>query len=110
MFNRQKAYSKSNRVKNPKLLEAVRKQPCLICKKIGSCDPHHIKSVGSGGSDVEDNLIPLCREHHTDIHKLGLNRMAAKFSSLSIWLSKNGWEFNPTINKWRKDNVKSVIV
>lgn len=36
--------------------------------KYGACssglDPHHIKTVGSGGGDELKNLICLCRYHH----------------------------------------------
>jgi hypothetical protein len=34
----------------------------------GDLDPHHIKSRGSGGGDIEENVILLCRRHHTLAH------------------------------------------
>ena len=36
----------------------------------GPLDPHHTKSVGSGGGD--DSLVPLCRFHHDLTHSKGL--------------------------------------
>lgn len=43
-----------------------------ICMLGGYCfgdlDIHHIKSRGSGGGDIEGNIILLCRHHHTLAH------------------------------------------
>lgn len=63
--------------------EFIRKLKCIACQiedseeKVPSLgtldlmpglenisDPHHIKTVGSGGPDAE-NLVPLCRKHHS---------------------------------------------
>lgn len=37
-------------------------------------DPHHIKSVGSGGKDAVENLITLCRKHHDDAQENKIRR------------------------------------
>lgn len=104
MYNQTRAFSKRHeRVKNPKLLEHVRDQPCLVCK-IKGVDVHHVKSKGAYGDDVENNVVPLCREHHTEVHKIGLNRFSEKYKDMSIWLSRNGWEFDSFVNKWRCGN------
>ena len=38
----------------------------------GACsaglDPHHIVHRGAGGGDTYENVITLCRMHHTAIH------------------------------------------
>mgnify|MGYP000852059746 FL=1 len=55
---------------------------CLVCKKCAVCgkhaDPHHCDGgiVGMGGNREKVNHIgrsalPLCREHHTEIHSIG---------------------------------------
>ncbi len=31
--------------------------------------PHHIKTKGAGGADIEENLILLCMKHHNMVHK-----------------------------------------
>jgi len=90
----------SKRIKNFDLLEQIRKQPCLVCRKI-SGEVHHIKSRGSGGHDIESNLIPLCRVHHTEVHKIGLNRFSEKYKEMSLFLTSNGWEFSASVNKWK---------
>jgi hypothetical protein len=42
----------------------IRQQPCLVCGRRPS-EPHHIRSRGAGGTDIEGfgshgNLVPLC--------------------------------------------------
>ncbi len=51
-------------------------------------DVHHIKSRGAGGGDTVDNVIPLCRSHHTEIHKIGPTKMMEKYWSIKTYLSK----------------------
>lgn len=47
---------------------------CCICGK--PCDLHHVDHVGAG-RDREDivhegmEVLPLCREHHTEVHAIG---------------------------------------
>lgn len=43
-------------------------------------DPHHVRSRGAGGSDI-DNVIPLCRRHHQMFHQEGLPRMEDKYGT-----------------------------
>lgn len=60
-------FPKNPRIKNKKILkEKVGK--CKVCGKSGQTEKHHIKSKGSGGNDVEENLIEVCRVCHTKIH------------------------------------------
>lgn len=96
---------KSKRIIDPKLLERKRKQPCVICRSCGGSDPHHVKSKGSGGDDLDTNVISLCRKHHTEIHAIGMNRFSEKYVEVSVWLSINGWTFNPSIHKWRREPI-----
>jgi hypothetical protein len=42
-------------------------QRCFICIK--RAEPHHFKSRGAGGSDLES--ICLCRRHHDEIERIG---------------------------------------
>lgn len=55
---------------------------------------HHIKTRGSGGSDHESNLMSLCFEHHTEIHKLGTNRFSVKYRQVEYYLHDLGWDHN----------------
>lgn len=40
---------------------------CVICGMEGT-DIHHIVFRSQGGEDTEDNLVVLCRRHHTMAH------------------------------------------
>lgn len=59
--------------KNPDYHEWIKRQThCSTCGKYSDSglDPSHVKSRGSGGGD-EKNLIPQCRECHSNYHRLG---------------------------------------
>ncbi len=101
-WNNSRPYTKKyKRIVDLKLLKYISEKPCLVCGRLGPSDPHHVKSKGSGGSDIRTNVIPLCRKHHTEIHATGINRFCEKYEGAAVWLSVNGWSFNPNINKWR---------
>jgi len=61
---------------------------------------HHIKTKGSGGLDIDQNLIALCFNHHTEIHGSGLNRFIEKYPQISVILKKKGWKIDEGSNKW----------
>lgn len=80
--------------------DLAKQQPCTVCLRFES-DPHHLISRGAGGHDFDWNLMPLCRECHTAIHKAGLTTYAHKYAQVRDWLIKHNWEFNELLNKWR---------
>jgi hypothetical protein len=82
--------SKKKRITNRQLLDTYHGMFCLVCYRCPS-DPCHIKSVGAGGDDTEDNLIPLCREHHIEQHKIGWVTFVKKYSTLLNILNEMGW-------------------
>lgn len=61
---------------------------CLVSKKCCICgrpsDLHHLDAVGAG-RDREDivhegmEVLPLCREHHTEIHQIGIQTFMNKY-------------------------------
>lgn len=67
---------KNKRIVNPKLIKQM--------KAIGYCErcfndwkdleTHHIKSKGSGGHDVKDNLVCLCWVCHRMVHDGNISR------------------------------------
>lgn len=63
---------------------------CIACNRMGSA-LHHIKTRGSGGNDKDWNLIPLCIEHHTEVHKLGMVKFGEKYPKVNEWLLSHGW-------------------
>lgn len=93
-------FTKEKRIFDLKLIEKTRKMPCTACGKRGPSDPHHIKSKKSGGDDIPQNLMPLCREHHTMVHKIGLFTFSQKFDQVSVFLVEHSWRINSDGFKW----------
>jgi hypothetical protein len=79
-------FSKTPRVEDRIHLNWVSAQPCTACLVPPPSDPHHITTVKAGGGDVPDNVMPLCRQHHTEWHQIGPGRMCAKYPRVTAWL------------------------
>lgn len=79
-------------------------RPCLACGKVTENGNtfHHILTRGSGGPDYDWNLMPLCGNHHTEIHLKGMTYFADKFPTIRTWLLFYKWEFNSFVKKWRR--------
>jgi hypothetical protein len=58
-------------------LSFVAAQPCLICQRT-PCDAHHLKFAQTKalGRKVSDEFtVPLCRDHHHELHRHGDERV-----------------------------------
>lgn len=53
----------------------VRDCNCLVCGRNPS-HPHHVKSRGAGGT--AEHLVPLCHEHHRELHAIGARTFQTK--------------------------------
>lgn len=84
--------NKPRRIVDEGLLEEVRRLPCAVCGR-GPVDPAHIKSRGAGGPDTLENLLPLCRSHHTQHHRIGWVRFCDINPKAHRALVARGWEF-----------------
>lgn len=82
---------KPKRVINRALLDSIAALPCLVCG--GKSDPCHIKSRGAGGADNPENLLPLCRRHHSESHSMNWHRFAGKYPVVYWALKVRGWGF-----------------
>jgi len=72
---------KSKRFKSKENIESVKNKACLIDKMcLGHVTAHHKKSVGAGGDDSLENLMPLCTKHHTEIHQIGKQSFKKKYN------------------------------
>ena len=72
-------------------IEQLHDIPCLVGNKactIGT-DPHHVKTRGAGGGDEPENLMPLCRVHHTEIHLTGHAKFVKRYD-IRIVTGKHG--------------------
>lgn len=54
----------------------VTSQPCIACHRT-ACDGHHITVKGMGIKADYDQIVPLCRSHHSAIHAHGPKTFAA---------------------------------
>ena len=64
---------------------------CAICGR--KCDLHHVDQVGMGNNRNEVHhlgrrALPLCREHHTEIHTIGLKAFTAKYHLEPVEIDK----------------------
>jgi hypothetical protein len=83
------------RRRNKVHLAFVAAQPCLVCKR-APCDAHHLKFAQPRtlGRKVSDEFtVPLCREHHRDLHRHG-NEVAwwANLQIAPIEAAKEFWQ------------------
>uniref|UniRef100_UPI0023AB559A DUF968 domain-containing protein n=1 Tax=Providencia rettgeri TaxID=587 RepID=UPI0023AB559A len=56
---------------NDNYLQWVKSQPCCVCNSIAH-DAHHLIGYGQGGTGTKAHdlfTIPLCRIHHSELHK-----------------------------------------
>ena len=89
---------KTKRIVDVKLLLSMREKGCLSCGR-KPCDAAHIRSRGAGGDDVFDNMIPLCRTHHVEQHKIGWVTFINRHNLVEVF-SAMGWDIN--VGKMRK--------
>ena len=75
---------------------------CLVCGK--HADLHHVSAIGAGRNrDTIDHLgmevLPLCREHHTEMHTIGKSEFFSKYHI------QHGITVDKTIAKIYKLNI-----
>ncbi|MCK1518497.1 ERF family protein [Bradyrhizobium sp. 190] len=70
------SFPKATRVRDKGHLRFVAEQACLVCQR-SPCDAHHIKFAEPRalGRKVSDEFtVPLCRDHHSELHRYGNER------------------------------------
>lgn len=70
-------FQKKKRYINKAYVEYIKQQPCCVSRVVG-VDPHHTKSVGSGGSDL--TCIPLSHKLHQEGHQIGWDTFQVKYN------------------------------
>lgn len=58
---------------------------CLRCGSHHQIQRHHIQPRASGGSDDDENLVPLCRVCHDEIHTGVTEDEPAKYTDEEFW-------------------------
>jgi hypothetical protein len=67
------ALSEPQRLRDKEHLRFVASQPCLLCSAF-PCDAHHLRFAqprALGRKVGDDFTVPLCRQHHRDLHDSG---------------------------------------
>ena len=67
---------KTTRARSKAHLRFVAAQPCLVCQS-SPCDAHHVKFAeprALGRKVSDEYTVPLCREHHRQLHRHGNER------------------------------------
>lgn len=65
---------KHKRVKDRKMIKAMRKDYCERCGAYANIEPHYVFTVGSGGGDIAMNLVQLCTSCHIGAHDGSIKR------------------------------------
>lgn len=83
-----------DRIRDPELMKLMRSMPCALKCRTGlyQVSGHHIKSRGSFGPDIIENLIPLCFYCHTKIHQYDLEKMISYHPEFRDVIESKGWE------------------
>lgn len=97
-------------IRDPGHLKFITTLPCLICDQEPS-DPHHLKALTDGGMGIKPSdsfAVPLCRQHHSELHQKGertfFNRKMADIRELTVDLycdSDKREKCLGHIEKWR---------
>lgn len=102
-------FSKEKTIRDEAYLDFIRSCPCIICMLLapslphtGPSEPHHHNKDGHGGKGIkcpDIRAIPLCFDHHREIHQHGKHTFIKEHNvdleyvieTLNrIWEEKNG--------------------
>lgn len=90
---------------NEALRRAVKRMPCFLCGN-PETDPCHIATFGARGLDTWWSMVPMCRPHHEEQHRLGWKRFCEKYRKAAALLQELGWYFVEAFGKWTLKNDK----
>lgn len=66
----------------PYIRLCIKHKKCTVCG--GNAEIHHYDAIGAGQDrnkvdDSDNRIIPLCRKHHTEAHKIGRKTFSKKY-------------------------------
>lgn len=88
---------KAHTWKSRKYRQWVSDMPCMVCGSAPPSDPHHVVIPGNSGMGQKPSdfwCVPLCHEHHTELHSQGRDTFERKYQiSLPFLVMKicQGW-------------------
>lgn len=74
-------FPKTARIKDKAHLKRVCEMRCYVCP-VSPCDAHHLmraESRGMGYKTGDDCVIPICRNHHSQLHNIGEDEFFALY-------------------------------
>lgn len=71
---------------------------CLLCPRT-EIDRAHIKTRGAGAKWNFWEVMPLCREHHTQQGKIGVVTFFKRFPPVRRYLEGMGWRLEDVVGK-----------
>lgn len=76
---------KTRPFRSEKYTRWVQKLPCSVCSTDQAIHPHHLKGHGHGGTRKADDRLtmPLCHEHHHELHHYGHQRFDNRYRTMS---------------------------
>lgn len=95
---------KPKRIEDKDLTKSYHTMRCCICRKYAP-DPAHLKTRGSGGDDIPENILPLCRAHHTEQGQKGFRHMVVKYPIFAKHLASKGWEVKEVFGIWKLTKI-----
>ena len=81
---------KTKPVRSKKHLEHLRGMPCMLCRAPG--EAHHLLRAGGKGMGMkagDDKCVPLCHDHHMQLHGNGDER---------DFFELHGWEYEKVVH------------
>lgn len=81
------------RVTDNSVLDQRRLEPCWICGD-KNVDASHIKTRGSGGDDILQNVVAKCRRHHVEWGQIGWSKFFEKYPHFAFKLKQMGWDWS----------------
>lgn len=91
---------KKKRKVNKALTDSYHNNPCVVCGSRYGTHGHHMKTKGSGGDDIVENLISLCFNHHCEIGQIGIKKFIKKYPWVEKIFREKGWEI--IMGKWKR--------
>lgn len=89
---------------------------CEICEwNEGYCERHHIIPLKDNGKDIEENIMILCPNHHSEATKLGYKLFNLKYNILrGIFDNKEllndiALFYYSFFERWNADNPNTII-
>ena len=76
---------------DPKYLQWIREQPCVMCKRTPSAEVHHETGAGMGLRAHDHKAMPLCHRCHMAFH--------------AVHGPFKGWD-RKKLNEWQKEQYQ----